>query len=174
MQKPILTLQTVPQASNLSRVVRIAQVAVALAAATASQPTWGQEYLTASPQASGDAAQESNGWNWPWSRWTEDPPVGTAKWWKRYKSKAVFEQGKGYKVEGFEGHFDGNGRPLGRAVNTSPVPHPDGEKESKGLIPGLDPRAAYGKMMTAVGLGPDDLVAHKYLMEGEERFEAGK
>ena len=100
--------------------------------------------------------------------------MGTAKWWKRYKSKAVFEQGKGYKVEGFEGHFDGNGRPLGRAVNTSQVPHPDGEKESKGLIPGLDPRAAYGKMMTAVGLGPDDLVAHKYLMEGEERFEAGK
>jgi outer membrane protein assembly factor BamD (BamD/ComL family) len=150
-------------------------MATALCIASRSRTANAQEYLTIDPQRASDSAEESRGWRWPWSRWTDDPPVGTAEWWKKRKDDAVFEPGNGYKVEGVDGYFDQNGRPLDRAVTTSQSPHPDiGEGEPKGLIPGLDPRAAYGKVMSAVGLGPDDQVAHKYLMEGEQLFEAEK
>ena len=174
MQNHLSTRQNVPRIAIYSPAWLIALAASALCIAIMSRTARAQEYLTVDPSTSGESAAASGGWNWPWSRWTEDPPVGTTKWWKKYKSKAVFEPAKGYTVEGFEGYFDQYGRPLGRALTASQVPHPDGESEAKGLIPGLDPKAAYGKVMSAVGLGPDDQVAHQYLMEGERLFEAEK
>jgi outer membrane protein assembly factor BamD (BamD/ComL family) len=63
------------------------------------------------------------------------------------------------------------GRPLDRAV-TNVGPPPDSEVDmDKGLAPGLDPRAVYGRMKTAVGLGPNDQVAHEMFMDGERLFE---
>jgi outer membrane protein assembly factor BamD (BamD/ComL family) len=110
----------------------------------------------------------------PWSGWGGDSdPAGSAKWWKKHKNKAQFTPGKGYTVEGYDGHFDGMGRPLDQAVTAESAPHPDlMEDTEKGLAPALDPRNIYGQMKSAVGLGPDDQVAHAMFMEGERLFEA--
>ena len=112
----------------------------------------------------------------PWSGWFgEGDPVGSPKWWKKHKKNAEFHVGKGYKVEGVDGYFDGLGRPLDRAVTAETGPPPDSDVDpDKGLAPALDPRAVYGKMKTAVGLGPNDQVAHEMFMEGERLFEANR
>ena len=49
---------------------------------------------------------------WPWSAWGEEEPTGTPEWWKKHKKHAVFDPEKGYQVEGVEGYFDGDGRPI--------------------------------------------------------------
>src|SRR5262245_43221476 len=49
---------------------------------------------------------------WPFSSAPSTEGVGTAQWWKKNKSKAVFDPGKGYKIEGIDGYFDGDGRPI--------------------------------------------------------------
>jgi outer membrane protein assembly factor BamD (BamD/ComL family) len=109
----------------------------------------------------------------PWTGWFgESDPVGSPKWWKKHKNSAVFEVGHGYKVEGFDGYFDGQGRPIDRPVTVVSSPHPDVDDETdKGLIPGLDPHIAYSRMKEAVGLGPNDQAAHKFFMEGERLFD---
>jgi TolA-binding protein len=109
----------------------------------------------------------------PWSGWLgEGDPVGSAKWWKKHKSKAVFHQGQGYSVEGVDGFFDGMGRPIDRAVTTTNAAPSNSEVDmEKGLAPALDPRAVYGKVKSAVGLGPNDEIAHKMFMDGERLFE---
>ena len=112
----------------------------------------------------------------PWSGWFgEGDPVGSPKWWKKHKKNAEFQVGKGYTVEGVDGYFDGMGRPLDRPVTAESGPPPDSDVDpDKGLAPALDPRAVYGKMKTAVGLGPNDQVAHEMFMEGERLFEANR
>lgn len=109
----------------------------------------------------------------PWSGWFgEGDAVGSAKWWKSNKRKAEFHPGKGYTVKGVDGYFDGMGRPIDRPVSISNGQTPDADGElDKGLAPALDPRNVYGKMKTAVGLGPNDQVAHREFMEGERLFE---
>ncbi len=112
--------------------------------------------------------------HWPWSGWFgQSDPVGSPKWWKKNKKNAEFEVGKGYKVPGFDGYFDGMGRPIDRPVTESTARPPDSDVDlDKGLAPALDPRAVYGKMKSAVGLGPNDQAAHRMFMEGERLFEA--
>ncbi|MGD9634326.1 MAG: outer membrane protein assembly factor BamD [Pirellulales bacterium] len=109
----------------------------------------------------------------PWSGWFgESDPVGSAKWWKKNKRKAVFEPGKGYKVDGVDGYFDGLGRPIDKAVSITNGETPDSEVDlDKGIAPALDPRNVYQKAKTAVGLGPNDQVAHEMFMDGEKLFE---
>jgi outer membrane protein assembly factor BamD (BamD/ComL family) len=151
-------------------------ILLAFGALTAALPRCvrAQEFLTL-PQNEPVPTDDERKWHFPWSRWTDKPSVGSAQWWKDNKDDAVFEPGKGYKLEGVDGYFDQAGRPLDRAVTMGNTPHPDGgTEEPKGLIPGLDPRITYGKVRDAVGLGPDDQVAHEYLMKGEELFEAQK
>ena len=78
---------------------------------------------------------------WPWSGDPAKEAVGSAQWWKKHKKNAVFEPGKGYKVEGVDGYFDGDGRPIagpGRAGERSS--RPARTTEEVGLIPG--PRSA--------------------------------
>lgn len=117
--------------------------------------------------------ESSSSIRWPWSGMLEGEPVGSPKWWKKHKKKAEFHVGKGYKVPGVEGYFDGMGRPLDRAV-TQVGPPPDSDVDmDKGLAPALDPRAVYGKMKSAVGLGPNDQAAHRMFMDGEKLFEEG-
>jgi len=165
-----------------ARVLRsscIAQLLLAVVLSSALPPVrtaTAQEYLKLEPKDPTEETGEPRRWVFPWSRWTDDPPVGSAPWWKYHKDEAVFTPGKGYSIDGIEGYFDQNGRPLDRPVTvTSAVPRPDfGEEEPKGLLPGLDPRVAYNRMKDAVGLGPDDQAAHDLLMEGERNFQAGK
>jgi TolA-binding protein len=111
--------------------------------------------------------------NYPWSGWFgDDEPIGSAKWWKKNKKNAEFHVGKGYQVEGVAGYFDGMGRPIDTAVTVaSGAPSDSDVDPNKGLAPALDPRAVYGKMKSAVGLGPNDQAAHDMFLEGERLFD---
>ena len=100
---------------------------------------------------------------------TTQPEVGSSKWWEKHKSKRNFEVGKGYAVEGFDGYFDQNGRPIDRPVERSIL-----VEEAGGLLPGFDPKVTYGKMKEAVGQGKSDKVARERFSEAEASFAAKK
>jgi outer membrane protein assembly factor BamD (BamD/ComL family) len=114
---------------------------------------------------------------WPWSGWFgQEAPVGTPEWWKKHEYKdAELVPGKGYEVPGTEGYFDAKGRPIDRPVANTQIPRPDGMPDPDvGLLPGLDPKVTYGKVKNAVGLGPNDQVAHADLEEAERLFQQKK
>jgi TolA-binding protein len=112
--------------------------------------------------------------DWPWTGWFgEEPVVGTAAWWKKHRNEAVFDPERGYSVEGVEGYFDGDGRPIQGPVAAERVIEATDEKEEIGLIPELDPRVQYDKMKTAVGLGPNEQLARAAYIEGEQFFREG-
>lgn len=107
---------------------------------------------------------------WPFSS-GEKAPVGSAQWWKSNKKLAVFEPGKGYQVEGVDGYFDGDGRPIqGPVAQERIVEATTGHAENAALIPGLDPKTQYDKMKTAVGLGPNEQIARQHYAEGDKLF----
>lgn len=105
---------------------------------------------------------------WPFS--TAEAPVGSAAWWKKHKANAVMVEGKGFQVEGVEGYFDGDGRPMQGPVSTERVVEAGEIKDETGLIPGLDPRVQYDKVKTAVGLGPNEQIARQDYAEGDRLF----
>jgi TolA-binding protein len=110
--------------------------------------------------------------DWPGSGWFgNEPAVGTPAWWKEHKREAVFEAGHGFRVEGVEGYFDADGRPIQGPVATERVIEAGEEKEEIGLIPGLDPRVQYNKVKTAVGLGPDEEIARASFAAGQQLFQ---
>lgn len=109
---------------------------------------------------------------WPFS--SNDAPVGTAQWWKAHKADAVFEPGKGYKVEGVEGYFDGDGRPITQPVAPERVIEAGEKPDDSGLIPGLDPRVGYNAVKAAVGLGPNEQIARQDYAEGDRLFREKK
>jgi TolA-binding protein len=117
--------------------------------------------------------------DWPWAGlFDSGEPVGSSDWWRSNQDKAVFEPGKGYKIEGVDGYFDQNGRPFGRPVTVAEVaaqaPHPDvDESNEEGILPGLDPRVALGRMKNAAGFGPNDQIAQEAFTIGEQLFQAG-
>jgi outer membrane protein assembly factor BamD (BamD/ComL family) len=129
-------------------------LAIAVAISSAGLSTWPRD-------ASAD---------WPWSGFREEAPVGSAPWWKKQKKKAVFEPGKGYKVEGADGYFDGDGRPIQGPVAVERVIEAGEDTEPGGLIPALDPKAQYNKVKTAVGLGPNEQFARQAYAEGDRLF----
>jgi outer membrane protein assembly factor BamD (BamD/ComL family) len=106
---------------------------------------------------------------WPFA--SNEAPVGSAQWWKNHKNvDAVFEPGKGYQVPGVDGYFDGDGRPIQGPVAQERVIEASEKKDDTGLIPGLDPSVQYGKIKTAVGLGPNEQVARQDYVEGDKLF----
>lgn len=107
--------------------------------------------------------------DWPLSSWFSKPEVGTPEWWKKNKSKSVFDVGKGYRVEGVEGYFDEDGRPIQSPVAPERIDLSD-EPPQAGILPGLDPKVAYSKVKSAVGLGPNDQIAHEAFEHGEKLF----
>jgi outer membrane protein assembly factor BamD (BamD/ComL family) len=147
------------------------------AVGTATNSTFSPPPLPPADATSSDAvATQPEPGHWPWSGWFGgSDPVGSPKWWKKHKRSAEFHPGKGYAVEGVDGYFDGMGRPIDRPVSEASTPPPDSDVDpDKGLAPALDPRAVYGKVKSAVGLGPNDQVAHQMFLEGERLFEAKK
>jgi len=96
--------------------------------------------------------------------------VGSPKWWKQEKPSAVFEPGKGYKVEGVEGYFDGDGRPIQGPVAVERVVEAGEAPTEDGLIPGLDPGVQYDKLKSAVGLGPNEQFARDAYAVGDRLF----
>src|SRR6476620_9133260 len=81
---------------------------------------------------------------WPFT--SNEAPVGSAQWWKSHKANAVFDPPKGYKVEGVDGYFDGDGRPIQGPVARERVIEAGEKSEEVGLIPGLDPHTQYDKI----------------------------
>lgn len=77
-------------------------------------------------------------------------------------------------VDGVEGYFDADGRPIQGPVEASRVVEAGEDKEEIGLIPGLDPRVQYDKVKNAVGLGPDEQVARARFTEGHQLFLENK
>jgi outer membrane protein assembly factor BamD (BamD/ComL family) len=109
---------------------------------------------------------------WPFA--SNEAPVGSAQWWKAHKANAVFEPPKGYKVEGVDGYFDGDGRPIQGPVAQERVIEASEKKEEVGLIPGLDPHEQYTKIKSAVGLGPNEQIARQDYLEGDRLFREKK
>jgi TolA-binding protein len=109
-----------------------------------------------------------------WNPFASEAPVGSPQWWKKHKRQAVFEPGRGYKVEGVEGYFDGDGRSIQAPVAIERVVEAGEGSDEMGLIPGLDPRAQYNKVKTAVGLGPNEEFARQSYAEGERLFREQK
>jgi outer membrane protein assembly factor BamD (BamD/ComL family) len=95
---------------------------------------------------------------------------GTPQWWKKHKKNAVFVEGQGYRVEGYDGYFDGLGRPISAPVDPATVSALGEEKSDVGLLPGLDPHVQYNKMKAAVGLGPNEQYARQAYVEGDREF----
>src|SRR5689334_21830454 len=58
---------------------------------------------------------------WPWESDAAANTVGSPQWWKKHKSEAVFTEGKGFKVEGVDGYFDGDGRPMTSSASVESV-----------------------------------------------------
>jgi TolA-binding protein len=109
---------------------------------------------------------------WPFT--SNEAPVGSAQWWKTHKANAVFHEGLGYKVEGVDGYFGGDGRPMQGPVAPETVIEAGEKKDETGLIPGLDPHEQYTKIKTAVGLGPNEQIARKDYVEGDRLFREKK
>jgi hypothetical protein len=114
--------------------------------------------------------------DWPWSGWFSDPaPVGTSEWWKKYKNDAEFEVGKGWKVEGVDGYFDQDGRPMAGPVAVERVARATVDtslQNDEGLLPALDPKVQYDNLKTAVGLGPNEAAAREAYQRGLSAFQA--
>lgn len=102
------------------------------------------------------------------------PAAGGREWWRKHKKKAEFIPGKGYRVEGFEGFFDGSGVPITAAVDEQTIRLEREPDDEGGLLPGLDPKKAAERVKEAAGYGPDQRVAEELFREGEELFRAQK
>lgn len=95
---------------------------------------------------------------------------GTAGWWRRHKKQAEFVVGSGYRVEGFEGFYDEQGRPINAPVSKV-IPKESG---SGGLLNDLKLNSAVAGMKEKVGLGPDEAEARAAFAEGESLFRREK
>ncbi|QDU87035.1 Outer membrane protein assembly factor BamD [Pirellulimonas nuda] len=110
--------------------------------------------------------------DWPFSSREEKP--GSKEWWGRHKREAELVPGKGFRVPGFEGWYDGEGRPIDAPVDEIAIGVYGEDTGSKGILPGLDPKNAYNSIKTAVGLGPNEETARQALAEGEALFKEEK
>ena len=100
---------------------------------------------------------------------SDSEKAGTRDWWRKHKNKAEFIPGQGYQVEGYEGFFDSNGKPMNAAVDEITVQLIK-KKEEGGLLPGLDPKAHVEGVRDALGYGPDQRNAEDYFRRGVEAF----
>lgn len=100
--------------------------------------------------------------------------VGGREWWRKNKDKAEFVVGKGYRVAGVEGYFDGSGVPINASVDEQAIQLDRSQQEQGGLLPGLDPRKAATRFRENAGFGPDQEVAEGLFKEGLTEFQAGK
>jgi TolA-binding protein len=111
---------------------------------------------------------------WPGSK---PAPPGTKDWWNAHKKQAVFDPGKGFRVEGTEGYFDQDGRPVNARV-AKVITHQD--KSHGGLLGDAGFKEKVSGLKESVGLGPNqkqaqvDFDAAEKLFQGEKYNEAAK
>lgn len=99
---------------------------------------------------------------------------GGREWWRTHKKQAEFVPGKGYRIPGVDGFFDGNGIPIGASIDEQSVLMGLQDEEGGGLLPGLDPKKAVKRVREATGYGPDERVARALLDEGVALFNEKK
>ncbi len=105
------------------------------------------------------------GWQWPSIFSSQNNPPGSPEWWKRNKNRAVFEPGKGYRVEGVEGYFDQEGRSMkARAAKV------ESKKKDSGLLKDVSVSKTVTDLKTQVGLGPNQQKAEQAYAAGEDSF----
>lgn len=102
-------------------------------------------------------------WSLPTFSRTAAKP-GTPEWWSKNKSKAEFVPGSGFRVEGVEGFFDDEGRPIGTKVSKVV------KKESKGLLGDMQVAPSFTELKEQVGMGRDERIAQQAFSAGEDFF----
>jgi len=107
-------------------------------------------------------------WDFP-SFSSEAAPVGTPAWWKKQKRKAEFVPREGYRVEGVEGYFDQEGRPIQAKVAKTIK-----QGESRGLLQDVNMTETVASLKEQVGLGPDEQQAKFTFAKGEDLFQREK
>jgi outer membrane protein assembly factor BamD (BamD/ComL family) len=93
---------------------------------------------------------------------------GTPAWWKKHKSKAVMDPGRGYQVEGADGYYDFDGRPINAHV-TKVV---DEEDKGGGLLGDAGFIKGVNDVKARIGLGPDQRESQRQFALGEAEFRA--
>jgi TolA-binding protein len=97
-----------------------------------------------------------------------DPKTpGTQAWWSRHKRSAEMVPGRGYRVEGVDGYFDGNGVPINSRV-AKVVDKPD--EGTGGLLGDMGFQKTVGDFKERVGLGPNQQEAQRQFELGEANF----
>lgn len=99
---------------------------------------------------------------------------GGREWWRTHKKQAEFVVGKGYRVPGVEGYFDGSGVPINASVDEQTIRLNRDVEDGGGLLPGLDPKKAANRVKEVAGYGPDQKAAEALFREGLAEFEAKK
>ncbi|MDZ4659061.1 MAG: outer membrane protein assembly factor BamD [Bythopirellula sp.] len=117
------------------------------------------------------ASVEWNPLNWQLPSSTAGDPqeVGTKAWWKKHKKKAEFVPGEGFRVEGFAGYFDQEGRPIQAKVAKVVKP-----KEGGGLLQDANLIETVDEVKTQLGMGPDAAAAREAYARGEDLFRRGE
>jgi len=100
---------------------------------------------------------------------SETAPPGTPEWWKKNKSQAVFELGKGFRIADVEGYFDQEGRPIKARVAKAVD-----QKKSGGFLGDVSVVKTVDSIKSQVGLGRDQQIAQQAYAEGEDLFRREK
>ena len=91
--------------------------------------------------------------------------VGTPAWWKKHKSKAEFVPGEGFRVDGFAGFFDDQGRPIQTSVAKVVE-----QKKAKGLLNDIKVVEQMGEIKEKIGIRTDLDQARELYAQGEDLF----
>ncbi len=94
-------------------------------------------------------------------------PAGTPDWWKKHKRKAEFVPGEGYRVAGFEGFYDEEGRSINTLVAKIIKQE---EAKDKGLLRDSTVIQKAADIKSQLGLGPDEQLAQQAFAAGEDLF----
>jgi outer membrane protein assembly factor BamD (BamD/ComL family) len=104
-------------------------------------------------------------WQLPASSAGDPKEVGSKAWWKKHKKGAEFVPGEGYRVEGYAGFYDEQGRPIETKVAKVVKPTDD-----SGLLHDAKVIETVDGVKSQFGMGPDQQVAKQSFTEGEDLF----
>ena len=108
-------------------------------------------------------------WEAPSFVGTSPAPPGTPEWWKKNKKDAELVVGQGWRVPGFDGYYDDQGRP----IRTKVAKVVEREKVKKAsLLEDLNMSDSVAQMKEKIGFGADQVLAEKLYAEGEALFRA--
>jgi len=86
-------------------------------------------------------------------------------WWEANKHRKTYIPGRGYYVEGTNGFFDERGRKLSTDLVKGGV-----EEKTESFLDKIAPKRTYANFMKAIGQGPNEGLARKWLEEGDAMF----